>query len=389
MTSSENPYSKTATIIGGGPVGCYLGHLLAKDGVPTTIFEDNITIGKPEQCTGIFNVNLDEFIKPKRDHVLNMVKGAMLCCGDKQVEIRSGSDKAYVYDRIKFDQYIADLAQQSGAVLVPKTRFITHSEADKNNSKNCGTLRLQFHSSAAGRTMAQDTDILIGADGPNSSVAKSAGIFGDRRYWIGSQVFLDMKKPWFDKELAYLYFDKKYHEDLFAWVVPMSETTAKVGTACYKNAASYLDAFLKDKFAGAKITGRQGGLIPYYDNTLPCQKDSNIFLVGDAAMQVKATTGGGIVNGFWAATHAHQAIIKGTYDYEKRVRPVKRNLALHLMMRNKLNKFSDADYEELIGILSQDDLQRVLRERGDNDYPHRFLFSLLWRAPSLLKFVVK
>lgn len=394
INSSKAP---TVTIVGGGPVGCYAGHLLARQQIDTTIIEDNITIGQPEQCTGIFNVNLDEFVKPKREHILNTVKGAAFCCGTKQVDIKAKEDKAYVYDRIKFDQYIADLAVRSGAAVRTKTRFLQHEEHQ-------GKLRLLLSSpgtvsssatpnsvvaNTTSKTDVHETDILIGADGPNSAVAKSAGLFGNRKFWIGNQVFLETKKPWFDKELAYLFFDKKYHEDFFAWVVPMSETTAKVGTASYKNANAYLNSFLADKFPKAHVTGRQGGLIPYYNNEFPCQKNKNIFLVGDAAFHVKATTGGGVVNGFWAARELSESILQQTYDYEERVKKVKRNLWLHLMMREKCNRFSDTDYEELISALAKPSIQGLLQKYGDNDYPYRFLFRLLVRAPGLMKYVVK
>ncbi|MBI2147001.1 NAD(P)/FAD-dependent oxidoreductase [Candidatus Woesearchaeota archaeon] len=395
MSSSE----KQVTIVGAGPVGCYLGHLLSKEGVPTTIIEDNAVIGSPEQCTGLFNINLDEFIKPKKDHVLNMIKGAALCCGKASVEIKAKEEKAYVYDRIKFDQYLASLAMASGAAILTKTRFASYTNhtaaghtaaantARSSAGRNNSSIQLQLLSE--NKPITRETSLLVGADGPNSAVAKSAGIFGSRRYWIGNQVFLAMKKPWFDKELAYLFFDKKYHEDFFAWVVPMDEYTAKVGTASYKNSAAYLGSFLKDKFAGATIIGRQGGLIPYYDPALPCQKENDVFLVGDAAFQVKATTGGGIVPGFAAAQQLKDAVAHETYDYGKRMAAVRRNLWLHLMMRKKMNRFSDKDYEELISTLGRPPVHRILAAQGDNDYPHKFLLKMLFHAPSLMKFCVK
>ena len=122
---------------------------------------------------------------------------------------------------------------------------------------------------------------------------------------------------------------------------------------------------------------------------MPCQKNKNIFLVGDAAFHVKATTGGGVVNGFWAARELSESILQQTYDYEERVKKVKRNLWLHLMMREKCNRFSDTDYEELIGTLAKPGIQSLLQKYGDNDYPYRFLFRLLVRAPGLMKYVIK
>ena len=59
----------------------------------------------------------------------------------------------------------------------------------------------------------------------------------------------------------------------------------------------------------------QAGLIPVYNPRQKAQKE-NILLIGDAAAQVKATTGGGIIQGLTAAECAANSISENI-SYEK------------------------------------------------------------------------
>jgi flavin-dependent dehydrogenase len=77
-----------------------------------------------------------------------------------------------------------------------------------------------------------------------------------------------------------------------------------------------------------------------------------IFCIGDAAGQVKVTTVGGVVTGLRAARAVAQAILRQT-DYEADLRDLRRELNLHLLIRSVLNRFTDADYDELLRLLNQ------------------------------------
>ena len=50
-------------IVGAGPAGSYLGHLLAKEGKDVCIFEEHSRIGSPVQCTGIVTHSIEKFLE--------------------------------------------------------------------------------------------------------------------------------------------------------------------------------------------------------------------------------------------------------------------------------------------------------------------------------------
>ena len=85
-----------------------------------------------------------------------------------------------------------------------------------------------------------------------------------------------------------------------------------------------------------------------------------MYIVGDAAGQVKATTGGGIVPGMGAAESLAQSIIEGK-DYEKLWRKnIGFKIWIHLFMRNTMDKFKESDYETLLQQMNKEKIKREI-----------------------------
>jgi flavin-dependent dehydrogenase len=111
-----------------------------------------------------------------------------------------------------------------------------------------------------------------------------------------------------------------------------------------------------------------------------------VYLVGDAAGQVKATTGGGIIQAMTAAQALADSIInKKNYELEWRKR-LGKDLWIHLQMRKIMDKFNDKDWQYLIRLFSKKRNKAIL-EKYDRDYPSRFVFKLLLSEPRFLYFI--
>ena len=109
-----------------------------------------------------------------------------------------------------------------------------------------------------------------------------------------------------------------------------------------------------------------------------------IFFI-DAATQVKATTGGGIIPSLKAAQTLCDCIINNK-NYEKELKKHSgRELLLHLKIRNILNKFSDNDYDHLLKLMSQEKVKKILK-KYDRDTPIPLVLNLLLREPRFLLF---
>ena len=108
----------------------------------------------------------------------------------------------------------------------------------------------------------------------------------------------------------------------------------------------------------------------------------NVYLIGDAAGQVKSTTGGGIVYGMRAGKILADCL-NNNLDYEKEWRKeLNKDLMFHLRIRKFLNKFNENDYNDFIKVLKTIDLGNFNR-----DYPLRNLGMFI--KPSLIGFFLR
>jgi geranylgeranyl reductase family protein len=352
------------SIIGAGPAGCYAAYLLAKAGKNVQIFEEHKKIGKPVQCTGLVTASINKILGLKKDVIVNEVDRVKIFSKNDFLELKL-KNKNLVLDREKFDNYLADLAVSKGAKIFLNYKFIDN----KNN-----LVKIKYDDK---QETVLKTEYLIGADGPLSQVAKSNKLFGERRFLTGVQAIVKLKN-----ENCIEFYTSI---GAFAWVIPENKEICRIGVASYNNVKDDFDRFLGlKKINDSMIIEKQGGVIPIYNPKLRTKKDK-VYLVGDAAMQVKATTGGGIIQGLKAAEKLADGIINNK-NYEKEWRKeIGKDLLLHLKMRNIMDRFKDKDWDLLIKLFKKDNTKEII-ERFDRDYPSRFLFRLVLKEPRLLYF---
>jgi len=363
-----NTPNSMITIVGGGPAGSYLGYLLARQGKEVTIIEEHSKIGSPVQCTGIVTNSIEKFFKLEKDIIAKKLDKVAVVSKNNRISVNV--DEIVMW-RDRFDRFVAEMADDEGAKIMLSHQFIGLDGRnfviikDKKNNK----------------TKKIKTDIIVGADGPYSPVAKAAAMNSGSKNYIGMQakVKLEMDTTAFEA-----YFGQDF-PNFFGWVVPESETVARLGIGCLENAQEHFYKFLKNRTGSKDIICWESGLIPLYNPKKLIQKD-NIYLIGDAAAQVKATTGGGIIPSLKAAHTLCDCII-GNKNYNREFRKNSgRELLLHLKIRNVLNKFSDRDYDRLLGLMNQEKVGKILK-KYDRDTPIPLVANLLLREPRFLYFV--
>jgi geranylgeranyl reductase family protein len=345
-------------VIGGGPVGSYSSYLLAKAGFDVDLYEEHKEIGKPVQCTGLVTSALDKVIKIKEDFVINRIRKSRVVSPDGNFAEFTLKKSEVLVDRGKFDRFLFDLAKEEGVKTFLQHKFIS-SEGNKIKFKK----------------KIVKSDILVGADGPLSQVAKSNDMFQGRKFLLGLQARV---KGSFEKDTIISSFGD-IAPGFFSWIVPENEEIARVGVASNENVTQYFDKFMK-----WKIIDKQVGLMPIYNPDVVAHKD-NVYLVGDAATQVKPTTGGGIVPGMMAAKDLVKAIkYKKNYD-ELWKSSVGKELDTGLKVRKILNKFNNSDYNYLVKLTSQNRVRSIVEE-GNRDFPFAMLLKLAITEPRFIKF---
>jgi len=327
-------------VIGGGPVGSYFSSLVKGD---VKLFEEHKAIGKPVACTGIVTKAILELVKLEEGVVINELDKVRVVGPNQRAEF-SLKNKELVIDRAKFDKCLFEGAVDRGVEVCKEHKFL-----------GCKKGKLIFKNK--NKIKKYDKGILVGADGPYSSVGRESGLLRGRKYLVGKQYRVKMKN---EANVFTVFFGGV--PGFFGWVVPENEDMARIGVASEKNVDRYFDLLVKELRLGKKnFKESQSGVIPIYDPKFKTCGD-NMYLLGDAAGHVKASTGGGLVYGLRGARCLAKALGEGL-DYERLWRKeFGKDLGFHLRVRKFLNKLDRGEWDRLISILKGVDLGKYERD---------------------------
>lgn len=214
-----------AAVIGGGPAGSSTAESLASGGIETFLFERNPTAAKP--CGGAIPLcMLDEFKIPLRlvdRHVTEMrIISPSNLTVDFGKTLQPGEFIAMVRREV-LDSFLRSRAESSGASVI--TGLVTDLEVPSSDS---APYVVHYTSNSSRRSLA--VDVIVGADGANSRVAKSIKA-GDYSCAIAFQerIRLPDEKMKYYENLAEMYLGNDVSPDFYAWVFPKCDHVA-VGT---------------------------------------------------------------------------------------------------------------------------------------------------------------
>jgi len=266
------------TIIGAGPAGSSAAYELAKKGLKTLLLEKKKIIGQPKQCAeGINQAILKELnIKLKPEWISNKINSVIVSNCDYFLYGRGKRTQGYILNRKKFDPGLAQKAQNAGAELRKKSPVINVT-GDSVILKNKQQIK---------------TKVIIGADGPLSTVGKKSGL-GNPVSGSALQYEIEKQTP-FPNSIQ-CFFSRQVTPNGWSWIFPKKNTmNVGIGTFNISNLRKNLNHFVKYmKLEKLKIKEINAALIPLNGPLKQFQKD-NILLIGDAAGHTNPLSGGGI-----------------------------------------------------------------------------------------------
>ncbi len=356
-------------IAGGSIAGLLCAREIAAKGHSVLVIEEDYEIGTPEHCGGLISsVALEELgVVPRLktfDHKIENAK--IFAPSGKNFTINSSKQKVVEINRRELDKQVALQAQKNGAEIRVNTSLqeISDNRVRTNNE-------------------SIDCKIIVDARGVSSLIQKDrTGILSSAQY----EIYAD----WITKGQVEVIFDNEKYPGFFAWIIPSSQGTGKVGVAGKGiNSAEALENFLKTKgkfsiirkiFAPIWIKGPIENFI----------KD-NVVIIGDAAGQSKPTTAGGIFSCGLGGIFAGRAIAKfldsGDHkhleEYQKNWNEkFGKEFEKQLFARKMLERLDNSTIDKLFSSITPE-ITKEISEKDDFDFHTGSIIKLLGIKNSL------
>ena len=359
---------REVVVVGGSAAGLYTAACVAQGGRAVRVLEARATLD-PAPRTLIVT---DHFRRQ-----VNGAAGASILNEIRRFELFTDGRSAVVslkrpdliIERSRLIRALAQEAEEAGARLEYQTRFL-------GLTPNGSGLHVQVDQ--AGRREELYAESVVGADGAASRVARASG-------WppvetvplVQALVKLPKDCPPDTTRVWFVPDDTPY----FYWLIPESAERGALGVIGEqgRDMKRCFDRFLEKK--GFEPLEWQGARIPVYRKWVSVQRtvgSGEVYLVGDAAAQVKVSTIGGIVTGFRGARGVADAILqKGRSE----LRALRRELETHWLVRRALHHFQQDDYCRLVDMLN--DSTRESLGEINRDESTRLLWNVIRRQPRL------
>jgi len=360
-------------IIGASTAGLYAGECLARAGKKVGLFERQREL-KPARRTLIVTPLLRQVLGTLPDEVvLHKIEVMAVATANKELSIPL-KDPDLIVERAKLTHWLASRFQAAGGEL-----FLGHRFKALQKTRDGLGISLQTTQS---ELFVGAREAVIGADGVRSKVAEEAGIPKPHSLPI-VQAEVILPSDW-DPSVTKVWFDTK-ETRFFFWLIPESSTKGVVGLIGDRDgqARESLRRFLA--LHNLEPEAYQAAQVALYHPRLkPWTRIGEIpvYLVGDAAGQVKVSTVGGTVSGFLGARAAARTVLTGR-SYRAQLRGVKRELNVHWLLRLVLDRLDDRGYDQLVSTVTP--RVRNFLSRYDRDSMGRVVWRLPILEPRLLK----
>jgi geranylgeranyl reductase family protein len=365
---------------------------IARAGYDVALIEEHREIGEPIQCGGLVTPRVFDYVSCKETIIGNVHGAEIYSPKGHRIRIDGGDTEAVVVDRAMFDRAIVTEAVRAGARTFLGTQAQAASHADDG---------VELIVDRDGRHHRMRGKILIGCDGVRSNVAKWFHILRPRKILPGFEV--EMVGVRGDPGLVKLFVGNRFAPGFFGWIIPSGDT-ARVGLCVGEgNAHAYLEKMLEEPVVRQYTKGAQP--ILYIAGGIPLgfprrSHAERVMIVGDAACQAKATSGGGIFTSLLCANLAAQIAIEAleAKDYSTRMmhryhkawtRTIGKELRKDVAIHESFARLTDDQFEELFEIFGDPTMLKIIERYGDIDFPSKVGWKLIKEDPRLLKYVGK
>jgi len=376
-----------AVVIGAGPAGLIAATRLAELGKTVAVFEEHKEIGIPNHCTGLLSASgLKRIgVAPDKCFVQSEVKGARFHSPTHLTfTIKAQEVKAYVVNRSAFDKVLSTRAIQAGVEIRLNSRI-----KGLKLSRDEGTYIVE----ANGRDVS--AKVVIDAEGYICRLLKQVGLKPRDPKWMLPALQFEIVNLNVDPTMVELFFGRNIAPGFFAWIVPTGSDSARAGLACRGgNQYQRLKQFVDKTLGKVEVNQIRPGYVILGGPISRTFKDG-FLAVGDAAGQVKPTTGGGVITGAICAKVAGETTAKAidqgdtTEKTLKQYETVWRELlgkefSTMSLARKLADRLSDKTIDKIFQIIIEEELYQIIEQEGDMDFQSEII-KVAIQHPKVLK----
>jgi digeranylgeranylglycerophospholipid reductase len=368
-------------VVGGGPSGLYTATLLSNLGFSVALFEEHSEIGKGVVCSGV--VSKEAFLRydlPKESIVGEIKDAELFSPGGIRLPYSHPETAALVVDRHIFDGKLSERATASGSEICLNSKVLALSaegrfvEASLRTPEGESKIRAQ---------------IAVIATGINFKLQTMLGLGRPKKIIRGIQI--ETKADHI--EHLRVYFGSRFSNGFFGWAIPLMNQRIRIGVMTEGNAIEGLKNVLSTISTNGNLyteTVKRRGIA---FGSIPRSYSDRIVVVGEAAGQIKTTTGGGIYYGLLGAEIASDIINKAFKkgDFQSRTlseyqRLWRKSLGREIVFGEYFHRFysriNDNSIDALFEAAEQDSLLSFISENGKFDWHKNAVIKIL-RSPNL------
>ncbi|WP_321211825.1 NAD(P)/FAD-dependent oxidoreductase [Methanothermobacter sp. DP] len=362
-------------VIGAGPAGSTAAKHAAMGGASVLLIDKKSEIGAPKRCAeGVSVGGLESLgIEPNPRWITKKLDGVRLV-SPNGTDVWLTSDKVelpeagYILERKVFDKHMAMDAARAGSEIMVKTLATGMEKTGDGYLVSAECMGREFEIKAR---------IVIAADGPESRVARWAGLnTATRPKDMESAAQFEMVGVEMEDNNCIEFYFGSVAPGGYAWIFPKGDDIANVGlgvlsTETDKSAYEHLLEFVESCPAtrNAQPVELNIGGDPVGGMPKELVADS-LMVVGDAAGQVNPLTGGGIISGMTggmlAGRVAAAAVSEGDVskkrlsEYERLCREeIGKEIDRYLKVKDYMLTLSDSELDSIAEAFQDVEFEKV------------------------------
>ncbi len=350
-------------VVGGGPIGSYTAYQLADLGFEVILMEEDDEVGKNVICTGVISTEaFQRFNLPKRSIISKIKTMTFFSPSSVTIDYTSSSTLALVVDRGLFDRGILEQA---------KKKEVDVHLGEKVCQVNAHQDFVEIESGNEDCRKKIRAKVVVLATGINYELHRNLGLGLPTGFIQGTQTEVEVE----GLSETEIYLGKRISPGAFAWALPLGNGWARMGVLAESKGVSYLKGFLKERFAG-RVKQESPRI---FQKRIACgaakrSVKNRILAVGEAAGQVKTTTGGGIFYGLLCSEIAvnvlQEGFSKGDLSEKQLIQYDKlwksklgKELRMGIWMRKIMKKLTDKQIDKTFEFIRERVSVRVMLGR--------------------------